>query len=189
MQNQLKDFHHYKGDDLTRFEKVERKVLEIILSIESDEAREDSKIFEFMHACGSIQVARILAQKRGLNVDIAATATILHDIQTIISGKHKDHAKIGAPIAQKILNEVGGFSKDEIETITQAILHHSEKEIYSKDPYTELVKDADVFECSLYKNAESFYRIHKPEHIYKEYVKRIKKVREELGLKPEEVFR
>jgi len=170
MQNQLKDFHHYKGDDLTRFEKVERKVLEIILSIESDEAREDSKIFEFMHACGSIQVARILAQKRGLNVDIAATATILHDIQ-------------------KILNEVGGFSKDEIETITQAILHHSEKEIYSKDPYTELVKDADVFECSLYKNAESFYRIHKPEHIYKEYVKRIKKVREELGLKPEEVFR
>lgn len=186
---QLQDFHHYKGDTLTRYEKVERKVIEIILSIKDDNAREDSKVFEFMHACGSIQIARILAQKRKLNIDIAATATILHDIQTIISGKHKDHARLGTPIAEKILKEVGGFSKKEIETITNAILHHSEKEIYSKDPYTELVKDADVFECSLYKNAGGWYRMYKPQRIYKEYVKRIKKVRKELGLPIKTIFR
>lgn len=185
---QLQDFHHYKGDLLSRFEKVERKVIELILSIKSDSKREDSIVFEFMHACGSIQVARILAQKRKLNVDIAATATILHDIQTIISGSHKDHAKLGAPIAEKILKEFN-FPKKEIETITNAVLHHSEKDIYSKDPYVELVKDADVFECTLYKNAEGWYKLHKPPKIYKEYVNRIKKVRRKLGLPAKNLFR
>ena len=176
----LQDFHHYKGDSLTRYEKVERKVIEIILSIKDYSSRKDSKVFELMHACGSIQIARILAQKRKLNVDIAATATILHDIQTISSGKYKDHAKLSTPIAENLLKEFN-FPKKEIEIITNAILHHSEKEIYTKEPYAELVKDADVFECSLYKNAEGFYKIHKPPHIYKEYVSRIKKVRKELG--------
>lgn len=189
MNQKLKDFHHYKGQNLTRFEKVERKVVEIILAIKSDKDREDSIVFEFMHACGSIQIARLLAQKRKLDVDIAATATILHDIGTIKSGKHKDHAKLGAPIAEKILKQVGGFSEKEIEIITQAIQHHSEKEIDSRQPYTELVKDADVFECSLYKNAKGFYKLHKPPHIYKEYVNRIKKVRKELGLPVNNIFR
>lgn len=188
--NKLKDFHHYKGDDLTRFEKVERKVMEMISSSEiSDGQREDSKNFEFMHAAGCIQIARILAQKRKLDVDIAATAAILHDIYVIVSGKYKNHGLQGAVLAKDILDEIGGFSKKEIQTIINAVAHHSEKEIYSRDPYVELVKDADVFECSLYKNSEGFYRIHKPPHIYKEYVSRIKKVRKELGLPAKNVFR
>lgn len=190
MQIKMKYFHHYKGNDLTRYEKVERKVMEMIDSSKvPDDEREDSKIFEFMHAAGCIQIARILAQKRKLNVDLAATATILHDIYVIVNGKYKDHGKLGAPIAIKILEEVGGFSDEEIRTITEAVTHHSEKEIHSGDPYVELVKDADVFECSLYKNAEGFYKLHKPPHIYDEYVKRIKKVRGELGLQVGSVFR
>jgi hypothetical protein len=35
--------------------------------------------------------------------------------------------------------------------------HHSEKNIYTNNPYIELVKDADVFACSLYKNAADEY--------------------------------
>lgn len=31
MKKELKDFHHYKGDDLSKFEKVERKVIELII--------------------------------------------------------------------------------------------------------------------------------------------------------------
>lgn len=190
MKNQWKDFHHYKGNDLTRFEKVESKVVEMIYSSAiPDEQREDSQIFEFMHACGCMQIGRILAQRRNLKIDVAGVASMLHDIYVIVEGKYKDHAKQGAPIAKKILEEIGGFSKEEIETITTAIAHHSEKEIFSDDPYIELVKDVDVFDCSLYKNAEGFYRIHKPEHIVKEYEKRIRKVREELGLSQDPVFR
>lgn len=190
MSNQLKDFHHYKGGELNRFEEVERKVIELIYTSKiPDTERDDSKLFAFIHAAGCMEVGRILAEKRNLNIDIASVSSILHDIGTIVTGKYQDHAKVGAPIARKILEEVGGFSKEEIETITQAVLHHSEKEIYSDNPYIELVKDADVFECSLYKNAEGFYRLHKPTYIFEEYVKRIKKVRKELGLKEGDVFR
>lgn len=190
MDNKLKDFHHYKGDELTKFEKVERKIMEMITSSEIDDSeREDSIVFEYMHAAGCMQIARLLAQKRNLNVDLASIAAMLHDISVVVSGTYKNHGPLGAPIAQKILEEVGGFSEEEIKIVTNAVAHHSEKEIYSEDPYIELVKDVDVFDCSLYKNAEGFYRLHKPEPIFNEYVNRIKKVREELGLEPEEVFR
>ena len=51
------------------------------------------------------------------------------------------------------------------------------------------MKDADVFYCSLYEYAIGFYILHKPKEIYDEYVKRIKSVRKELGLKQDDVFR
>lgn len=190
MNNDLKDFHHYKGDDLSRSEKMERKVVELLLtSTVPDSERDSSIIFELKHSSGCCQIARILAQKRKLDIEISELAAILHDIYVIVEGKYKDHGKLGAPIADKLLREIGGFSEKEIKIITNVVSHHSEKEVYSDDPYTELVKDADVFDCSLYKNSEGAYRIHKPEHIFKEYVNRIKKVREELNLPVEEVFR
>ena len=188
--NRLKDFHHYKGTNLTRSEKVEREVVELLINSKlPDDERESSVVWELKHSSGCCQVARILAQKRGLNIEIAEVTNVLHDIYVIVEGKYKDHAKLGAPIAKEILKKIGGYYPEEIKTVTDAIAHHSEKEIYSDDPYTELVKDADVFDCSLYKGAERFYRLHKPEEIFKEYVKRIKKVREELGLPPEDIFR
>lgn len=190
MASNLKDFHHYKGDDLSRSEKVERKVVGLLLTSElSDGERDSSVVWELKHSSGCCQIARILAQKRNLNVEIAEVASLLHDIYVIVEGKSKDHAKLGAPIAKQILEEIGGFSDEEIKTIANAVAHHSEKEIYSNEPYVELVKDVDAFDCSLYKGAEGFYRIHKPEEIVKEYINRIKTVRKELGLNPEDVFR
>ena len=190
MKTQLKDFHHYKGSDLSKFEKVERRVIELILESKiPDSEREDGIIFELKHAAGCTQIARILAQKRKLNVEIGETASTLHDIYVIMTGTYKNHGPLGAPIAEKILREVSGFTDEEITTVSSAVAHHSEKEIYSNSPYVELVKDVDVLDSSLYKNAEGFYRIHKPPLIFKEYVKRIKKVREELGLSPDEPFR
>lgn len=190
MNNNLKDFHHYKGSELSPSEKVERKVIELLLASKlPDSQRESSIVWELKHSSGCCQIGRILAQKRNLNIDLAATASLLHDIYVIVEGKYQDHAKLGGPIAEKILREIGGFADEEIKIITNAIAHHSEKEIYSDNPYIELVKDSDVFDCSLYKGAEGFYKIHKPEHIFNEYVSRIRKVRKELGLEPEEVFR
>ena len=188
--NNYKDFHHYKGEDLSPSEKIERRVVEILLTTKlSNDERESSVTFELKHSSGCCQIARILAEKRGLNIDLVTMAAVLHDIYVIVEGKYKDHGKLGAPIARKILEEIGGFSESDIKTITDAVAHHSEKEIYSDNPYIELVKDADVFDCSLYKGAKGFYRIHKPEEIFREYVNRIKKVRKELGLPVEEVFR
>ncbi|MBU1032051.1 HD domain-containing protein [Patescibacteria group bacterium] len=190
MNNKLKDFHHYKGQDLSRFEKVERRVIDLIQESKIDDSkREDSIVWEFMHASGCMQIGRLLAEKRNLDVDIASVICVLHDIYTIVNGTYKNHGPLGAQLAEKILLEIGEFTDDEIKIITDAVYHHSEKEIYSKEPYVELVKDVDVFDCSLYKNAEGFYKLHKPEAIYNEYASRIKKIREELGLSPDKVFR
>jgi len=189
MSSQLKDYHHYKGNDLSPAEKVERKVVEMLLNSPlSDTESESSVVFELKHSSDCCQIAKILAQKRNLDTDIATVASVLHDIYVIVEGKYKDHAKMGAPIAEKILREVGGFSDNDIKTITDAVAHHSEKEVYSDNPYVELVKDVDVFDCSFYKNSEGYYRIHKPEEIFKEYVKRIINVRKELNLPPEPIF-
>lgn len=190
MSSNLQDFHHYKGSELSPSEKVERKVIELLLNSSlSDSQRESSIVWELKHSSGCCQIGRILAQKRNLDVDIAATAALLHDIYVIVEGKYQNHAKLGGPIAEKILQEIGGFSEEEIKIVINAVAHHSEKEIYSDDPYVELVKDVDVFDCSLYKNAESYYKLHKPPEIVKEYENRIKKVRQELNLPQEPIFR
>ncbi len=135
MYNNLKDFHHYKGNELSPSEKVERKVVELLLNSKLPDSERDSSItWELKHSSGCCQIARILAQKRDLDVEIAEIASLLHDIYVVVEGKYKDHAKLGAPIAREILEEVGGFNGDQINSITQAVTHHSEKEIYSDDP-------------------------------------------------------
>jgi HD superfamily phosphodiesterase len=185
-----KDFHHYKGEDMTPPEKVERVFAQMLLDSNiSDQDRESSVIFELKHSSGCCQIARILAQKRGLDMEIAETAALLHDIYVAVTGSYADHARKGAPLAEKLLHQVGGFSEEKIAAIVRSVKHHSEKEIHSTDPYIEIVKDVDVFDCSLYRGAENYYRLHKSPEIVEAYIARIKDVRRELGLPEEAVFR
>ena len=185
-----KAHHHYKGDTLSRSERIERTIIQLLLSSKlSDEQRDSSVAWELKHSSGCCQIAKILAEKRGLDVELAEVAALLHDVYVIVHGRYKDHAKLGAPIAEKILRETDGFSEAEIKAITGAVYHHSEKEIHSAEPYVELVKDVDVFDCSLYKGADGDYRLNKPEPVFEEYVNRIVRVRKELGMGMEHVFR
>ena len=190
MDKKLKDFHHYKGNDLTPAEKVERRFVELLIDSDvPDSERVSSKVWELKHSSGCVQIARILAQKRGLNIEMAELSCLLHDIYVALEGKGENHAVLGAPMAEKLLNEIGGFTPDETRTIVKAIAEHSQKDIHSDDPYVELVKDVDVFDCSLYKGAEDYYRIHKSPEMLEEYVRRVRSVRSELGLTPDDVFR
>lgn len=186
----LNDFHHYKGEDLMPAEKVERAFVEQIMNSSlPDSDRESSIVWELKHSSGCCQIARILAEKRGLDVTISETAALLHDIYVAVEGKYSDHAKKGAVLAERLLNEIGGFTPDQVKSIVSAIAHHSQKEVYSDDPYAELVKDADVFDCSLYRGSGDYYYLHKPAEIVEEYAKRTKAVRDELGLPEGEIFR
>lgn len=55
MNNGLKDFPHYKGGDLSRSEKMERKVVELLLtSGVPDSERDSSIIFELKHSSGCL---------------------------------------------------------------------------------------------------------------------------------------
>lgn len=190
MQTIYKRYHHFKGKNLTRSEKIQKKIVELLLQSKVSDSKLDSSIiFELKYHSECVQVARILAQIRKLDIELAEIAAALHDVQVIVNGGYKNHAALGAVIAQKILQELGGFSKQEISTIYLSIKHHSEKDIYSNNPYIELIKDADVFDCSLFENSEDEYRITKSPALFKEYARRIRKVRKELGLPITPVFR
>ncbi len=183
-------YHHFKGSNLSPAEKVQRKVVELLLSSKLPEnKRESSVIFELKHSSECLQVARILAQKRRLEIGIAETAAVLHDIYVIVHGNYKNHGKLGAPIAWQLLKQIGGFSISDMRIVTEAVAHHSEKNIYTSKPYVELVKDADVFSCSFFENSEHAYRFSKPESLFQDYAKRVINIRQELGLPGKPVFR
>ncbi len=82
----------------------------------------------------------------------------------------------------QILHEIGGFSDEELDQISRIIYNHSDKHIWTDDPLQEIGKDVDVLDCFLYEGAFDYYLGHKPLPIFKEYLKRAKKVWKELKL-------
>ncbi len=176
-------YTHFKGDDMTRCEIVERAVVEAILKSKMvDDKRAWSKTFELKHSSSVTQFGRVLAQKRGLSPELSAIICALHDIYVFTTGRVTDHAHKGAPIARKILEKTKKFTEAEIKLITSAIYNHSDKHIVGKNPYVELVKDADVFDCGLYDGVHDAYIYEKSQDTCKKYFSRIKAVRKELGL-------
>lgn len=181
--NQNPVYTHFRGKNISRVELMERMLVEIIMKSKlPDQQRVWGKVFELKHSSSVIQLGRVLAQKRGLNEEMAVIICAFHDVYVDHSGKAKDHAKVGAIMAEKILRKTKKFKDKEIGLIANAIKEHSNKHIVAKNPYVELVKDADVFDCSLYEGMHDAYIFEKPTEICRTYFDRIKKVRKELGL-------
>ncbi len=176
-------YSHFQGDKLTRTELMERTTIDTILKSKvREEKRSWGKTFELKHASAVTQIGRILAQKRGLDSDLAAIMCTMHDIYVFTTGRTTDHAHKSATIAEKLLHRTKRFTEAEIKLIRGAIYNHSDKHIVSKNPYYELVKDADVLDCGLYDGVHDAYVYEKPREICKKYFKRIKDVRRELRM-------
>ncbi|MBI3573705.1 HD domain-containing protein [Candidatus Kaiserbacteria bacterium] len=176
-------YPHFQGNKLTRTELMERTTIETILKSKiPDKNRSWGKVFELKHASAVTQIGRILAQKRGLDGDLAAIICTMHDIYVFTTGRTTDHAHKSAVIAEKLLRKNKKFTEAEIKLIRGAIYNHSDKHIVSKNPYHELVKDADVLDCGLYDGVHDAYVYEKPRALCKKYFQRIKNVRKELHL-------
>lgn len=176
-------YHHFKGKNVTRAELIERMMIQIILKSKLPDAdRSWSKTFELKHTSAVAQIGRMLAQKRGLDPSLAAIICAMHDIYVFTTGRATDHAHLGAKLAQKFLQKTRRFTALEIKLITGAIYNHSDKHIVSKNPYAELVKDADVLDCGLYDGVHDAYVYEKSPANCRKYFNRIKRVRKELGL-------
>ena len=105
--------------------------------------------YGYVHLFGVSAFAALLAMRRGLNVELAGVAGLLHDIATYTSGSSEDHARRSARQARQILDDIGVFSPEETDAIGTAIANHSNKgEV--QDPFSELLKDADVLQHGLY---------------------------------------
>lgn len=184
--NQVKEYHHFKKeliDTSDRVAKCERYVTDLLLTSDLPDSQRDSSIcWELKHQASTLQFAKVLAMKRGLPIDICVVGLMLHDINSIVHGKYERHAHLGTPIAIEILQQLGGFSEDELDQISRIIYNHSDKHIWTDDPFQEIGKDVDVLDCFLYEGAFDYYLGNKPLPVFREYLRRAKKVWEELDL-------
>ena len=101
------------------------------------------------HLYGVSEYCALLAIRRGLDPELAATSGMLHDIYQITAGTIEEHAVRGAEVAGEILRTLNLYSDGEIAVITTAISRHSKKRKLH-DPYDELLKDADVMSHCFY---------------------------------------
>ena len=110
------------------------------LTAMEDRDKRDSAL---LHLNGVSLAATLLAEKRGLNSELAAMAGLLHDMAAYLSGSYDDHAHKGADYARNVLRELNETTEEETELICSMIYHHDDK--YTVDsPLDEVLKDADV---------------------------------------------
>jgi putative nucleotidyltransferase with HDIG domain len=101
------------------------------------------------HLYGVSKFCVLIAMKRGLDSEIAATCGMLHDIYQVTAGTTQDHAIKGAEVAEQMLRATKQYSEEEIKVITDAISKHNKKrKIHG--PYEETLKDADVMDHCFY---------------------------------------
>ena len=178
-------FHYFVHDGMTRSDKIQAWIVnELLDSKLPKEKRESSVQWELKHSSGVIQFARLLAQKRNVNEELAEISAGLHDVHVIINGTYKDHANLGGIITRNVLDNSGQFSVDEINQIEKAVSNHSDKHIYSNNPLVELIKDADTLDVFFYGDKVYDY---KEDSIKIHYYKRIISIRKELSL-PEKPY-
>lgn len=117
----------------------------------TDDGRDIPIVWNVMHMFSSSQVAKIIALRRGMNMELASIAATLHDIAVIVTKKTKDHAEIAEKYVRDAIqrfNDADCISAQkitggEINIIVNAIINHSDKEKYSNDTFVELLKDID----------------------------------------------
>jgi len=142
---------------------VEMKRLNRLLSMLLEDYRymEDGELpmrWQIMHLYSSSQVAKILAMKRGLDLELAAIIAACHDMGSAYSKKRADHAQTGLPYIKALIktyNEEKGktlkaISPEEEAIILQAVSCHSQKDQETDLPYVELMKDVDSLDRYLH---------------------------------------
>ena len=125
-----------------RVEIIRNKTNDILNNI-TDEKHKNTF---YVHLYGVANFAALLAVRRGLNEELAYIAGLMHDISLLNSNDYENHCKNSAQMAKDILMDTKLFSEDEITIITNAILFHTDFEVYTDLLYNEILKDADIIQ-------------------------------------------
>ncbi len=136
-----------------------RKMVEshALQAYEEQRYTQKQMLMELHHLYAVMHWSSFLAQKRSLNVEIAAVIGLLHDIGRIqkdVNGRK--HVLWGTKIAKKMLEKTGLFSETEIKVIRKAIRSHNLKQEVDALGYNELIKDADLL-ARYYENPNRFF--------------------------------
>ena len=142
----------------------------------TDEGRDFPIRWNMMHMYSSSQLAKLLAIRRGMDPELAGIAAALHDIGVVMTKKHEGHAEAACPYVYDFLeryNQESGaklskVAKEEMDAIVKAIIHHSEKELDSKDPFVELLRDVDSIDAYLHGVEIEGGRLERSKRVMKE---------------------
>lgn len=102
-----------------------------------------------LHLYGVAQACALIAMKRGVDVELATMAGMLHDLHIYKSGDGRDHAREGALLAREVLCALGLTDARETDLICAAIHNHSTKDGCFAQ-LDEALIDADVIQHVLY---------------------------------------
>lgn len=105
--------------------------------------------WERVHISSCAKLGYQLAEKRGLDPDLAACACAVHDYGRIITGRQEGHAEAGYLPVMDLLRETRLFSEDEIRQLGQSTRNHSKKGERGTE-LDEIVKDADILDFYQY---------------------------------------
>lgn len=130
---------------MTRLERLCERVDAMLTTCEDEHERRRA----VAHLYGVAQACALLALRRGVSPELAATAGMLHDVASYVTGDARDHARRGADMARGILAATGAYTDAEIDAVCAAIERHSDKG-GSYAPLDEVLIDADVMQHVLH---------------------------------------
>ena len=147
-------------------------------SIMHDKER-DSTIplsWSVMHMYTTTQLAKLLAIKRGCDVELAALVCAFHDVYSLHTGKWEDHWANAEPYVREIVSEyndvwgeqLGKISEGEVKQIIKAIKGHSDKAKVTNDQYAELLKDVDSLDSYLHGFEPKAARLERVSKVFSE---------------------
>lgn len=105
--------------------------------------------WERIHVISCGKLGYLMAEKRGVDPVLAASACAVHDYGRIITGKQANHAEVGYEPVKEFLKGLNLFAEKEIEEIAISVKNHSNKSQIGT-PLEEIVKDADVLDFHQY---------------------------------------
>jgi uncharacterized protein len=142
----------------------------------TDEGRDLPIRWNIMHMHSSSQLAKLLAIHRGIDPELAGIAAALHDIGVVMTKKHEGHAEAAPLYVYDFLarynresgTKLSRVTQEETEAIVRAIVHHSEKELNSNDPFVELLRDVDSLDAYLHGVKIEGGRLERSQRVMKE---------------------
>jgi uncharacterized protein len=152
---------------MKRLDKILLLLLEETMNSSVDK-RDQPLEWSINHIFSCSQLAKLLAHKRGLDIELSGIAGAIHDIAIVRTGIFKDHGPLGAPMVRKMLEdynvnygaETGELKKEEIELIVEATFQHTDKKNYTDHKFVELIKDVDSLDRFLHsKDTYDFYTV------------------------------
>jgi len=123
-----------------------------------EEGRELPIVWSSMHMYTTMQLAKILALKRGLDPELARLVGAFHDIYSILTGETENHAINAKVFIEEIIQEYNTYWRGNLPEITEneknriisTVENHSNKIDISNDSLTELLRDADSLDSYLH---------------------------------------